>query len=60
MDIYGVWIPVSVSMYYLRIWIIKSVSKNWSKMGFVAVDLTELSYLRRVTNFYYFDLNLKT
>ena len=45
MDICGVWIPVCVSMKYLRIWIIKSASKNWSKMGFVAVDLTEVSSL---------------
>ena len=42
----AVWICTCLDMNYLRIWITKSASKNCSKMGFVAVDLTELSYFK--------------
>ena len=38
----AVWICNCLDMKYLRIWIIKSALKNWSKMGFIAVDLTEV------------------
>ena len=57
MDICGVWIPVCVSMKYLRIWIIISTSKNCSKMEYIAVDLTEVSSLTELEDgnkFHYF------
>ena len=56
----SVWISILVHMDYLRIWNSRNSIKNCSKIGFIAVDLTELSYLRMVTNFHYFDLNIKT
>ena len=45
-SVVAVWICICLDMNYLRIWINKSASKNCSKMGFVAVDLTELSYFK--------------
>ena len=41
----AVWIYICLDMKYLRIWINKSVWKNWFKMGYVAVILTEVSSL---------------
>ena len=44
-------------MNYLRIWISESASKNCLKMGFIAVDLTEVSSLTKLEDgkkFHYF------
>ena len=38
-----VWICICLDINYLRIWISKSSSKNCLKMGYIAVDLTEVS-----------------
>ena len=46
----AVWICICLDMNYLRIWIIKSASKNWSKMGFIAVDITEVLSLTVLEN----------
>ena len=42
----AVWIYICLDINYLRIWITKSVWKNCMKIGFVPVDLTELSYYK--------------
>ena len=41
----AVWIWICLPMKYLRIWITKNASKNCSNMGFIAVDLIEVSSL---------------
>ena len=40
-------------MEYLRIWIIISGVNNSVKIGFIAVDLTELSYQQKQVKFYF-------
>ena len=48
------WIPLiscGILRNCLRIWSIQSASKNYQKMGFVPVDLTELLYFKNRSKF---------
>ena len=47
-----VWIAVCVSVKYLRFWIIIDETPAVLKLGDIAVNLTELSYLQLGENIY--------
>ena len=42
MSVLAVWIPVCVSVTYLRFWIIIDVTASCLKLGDIAVNLTEI------------------